>query len=142
VERRSILVQITECLVDIVDPAIDVPREHLPGTGIGSISVPKGGDISEAIELVAIKLSLQQLQRLDLCTPLQSLGELVLCFGEITVIRIQVLLKDDLTGNMSLGIGKLDAPDLCMTIGLGESPKLLDGTRFLGGRFCLFGSRY
>ncbi|KAG7149594.1 hypothetical protein HYQ46_001489 [Verticillium longisporum] len=53
-----------------------------------------------------------ELEGLRLRSPRQGLGELVNGLGDVTVIGVQVLLEDDLRGDMALGIGKGDAPDL------------------------------
>ena len=111
----DLLLKITKGLVNRLDTAIDVPGEHLLGITRGVAR-----DKAEALELVLGVDLVDKLKGLHLGTPLERLGELLLGLGEIPIVGIQILLKDDLAWDVGGRVRQRDAPDLRMAVVLSK----------------------
>ena len=62
---------------------------------------------------------LQHLQGLHLFTPVESLPQLIFGFGDVSVVGVEVFLKDDLRRNMTVWVCESDAPDLRVIVRFG-----------------------
>ena len=124
--ERGSLLDVAEGLLDRLDASVDVPSEDLLAIGLGGGSAVGGvgGDETEAVKLGLVENLLHELHGLDLGAPLKRLDELVLGLDEVAIVGIEVLLQDDLAGDVRLGVGERHAPDIGMARLLGGLPEL------------------
>ena len=138
-----ILIKIAKSLIHTLHASVNIPREdflpsrtlviavfclisrdktkpaefrlvELPVIAAPSVKVRRSQVAPKSQCQATTPLPLQQLQGLHLRSPFKCCLELGLGLGDITVIRIQVLLEDDLRRNVRVGGGECDAPNFGM----------------------------